>query len=202
MACLAIVATEVFFVSSRIYESQLERIQQTAAYSSQVQLAALGQSPSAVYNSNRSFSGSDNMLSRPSISPQSNQLFAFKTAGDLEGQRERMRRSRVITQKAPVTIEEKNFWSRFKQKWITITSAMLIWICRILAFIWVYCYHDWQSVVLLTWICHSTVYSKTSLFKKWMLFVYVPLVTAIFLWYYVINIFGLIRWTQDEAQRI
>ena len=73
--------------------------------------------------------------------------------------------------------------------------------CRTLAFFWIYCYHDWQSVILLIWILHSTLYNDSALFKKWMIYFYTPLVTVIFLWYYVTNIFGLIEYTTDPIIR-
>ena len=105
-----------------------------------------------------------------------------------------MNRSANLVKQRPT--EEKSLWQRFKMLWddIHASSALLIWICRLLAFTWAYCYHDWQSVVLLFWIMHSTLYRKTSLFKKWMLYVYMPLITAIFLWYYIINIFSFLPW--------
>lgn len=102
------------------------------------------------------------------------------------------------------TPEAQSCWIRFKTFWENIhaQSALLIWICRIFAFTQAYCYHDWQSVVLLFWIIHSTLYKATSTFKKWMLYFYMPLFTSIFLWYYVTNIFGLIHWKHYEDDRI
>ena len=64
--------------------------------------------------------------------------------------------------------------------------------CRTLCFLQVYCYHDIQSVFLLIWIVHSTLFRDPNLFRKWIIFCYLPLVISIFLWYYVINIFGLL----------
>ena len=77
-----------------------------------------------------------------------------------------MNRSANLVNKKPATEEKKSLWLRFKTLWADIhaSSALLIWICRALAFVWAYCYHDWQSVVLLFWIMHSTLYRKTSLF--------------------------------------
>ena len=74
--------------------------------------------------------------------------------------------------------------------------------CRLVGFIWAYMYHDWQSVFLLTWILHSTLYRDTRNFKRFMIFFYMPIFIAIFLWYYVINIYGLLLFWSDEAKSL
>ena len=74
--------------------------------------------------------------------------------------------------------------------------------CRLLSFVWAYCYHDWQSVILLIWIVHSTMFKSTKRFKIAMLFFYLPVITIIFFWYYVTNIWGLLRWADQDQQRI
>lgn len=93
--------------------------------------------------------------------------------------------------------KEETFFQSLKLWWKTSKASTIIWLCRIIAFVWVYCYHDWQSVILLIWILHSTMFEDSVTFKKCMTFLYMPLVTLIFLWYYCINIFGLIEWTTD-----
>lgn len=95
--------------------------------------------------------------------------------------------------------EEKSFFVSLKTWWNSIKDASLIWICRTIAFAWVYCYHDIQSVVILVWLLHSTIYKDQTTFKKWMIYVYMPLITAIFLWYYTINIFGLLSFWPNAA---
>ena len=58
-------------------------------------------------------------------------------------------------------------------------------------------------MIVLTWFLHSTLYSSTPLFKKFMTYFYLPLFTVIFLWYYAINIYGLIIWPpKDDPDRI
>ena len=69
---------------------------------------------------------------------------------------------------------------------------MPIWMCRLICFLWVYIYHDIQSVFLLIWIVHSTIFKDALYFRKWIIFCYLPLVISIFFWYYIINIFGLL----------
>ncbi len=114
----------------------------------------------------------------------------------------RLQRGRMITQKSNPVLEQKSCWNRLKGFWVGGKASLLIWVCRLISFIWAYCYHDWQSVIILIWLLHSTLYRDSQLFRKFMIFCYLPLVTAIFLWYYVINIFGLIDWTSDPAKRI
>lgn len=54
--------------------------------------------------------------------------------------------------------KEETFFQSLKIWWKTSKASMIIWLCRMITFIWVYCYHDWQSVILLIWILHSTIY--------------------------------------------
>ena len=106
-----------------------------------------------------------------------------------------------MTRKNVAFAEQKSCWTSFKSFWIGGKTSLIIWMCRAISFVWVYCYHDWQSVILLIWILHSTLYRDSQFFQKCMIFCYLPLVTTIFLWYYTINIFGLIAWTSDPTQR-
>ena len=75
--------------------------------------------------------------------------------------------------------------------WDASKSSLLLWICRLLGFIWMYMYHDWQSLPILVWLLHSTLYQDSVALKKCMAYFYLPLFTLIFLWYYVININGI-----------
>ena len=61
-----------------------------------------------------------------------------------------------------------------------------------MALIQVYVYHDWMSLGWLLWLLHSTLYKKASNFSIAMYAVYLPFFTMTFLWYYTINIYGLI----------
>jgi cytochrome c-type biogenesis protein CcmE len=75
------------------------------------------------------------------------------------------------------------------------------WISRILAFLWAYMYHDWQSLVILAFLLHSTFYLQASTFRKWIVYFYMPSFVLIFLWYYIINIQGLIQWDSVEQTK-
>ena len=74
----------------------------------------------------------------------------------------------------------------------------MLWLCRILAFTQIFCYHDYQSLVFMVWLLHSTVYLKSSRFSVFMMLVYLPLFITTFLWYYSINIYGIINWTDAK----
>ena len=111
----------------------------------------------------------------------------------------RLQRSQLMTRKNVAMNEQKSCWTSFKSFWIGGKTSLIIWMCRAISFVWVYCYHDWQSVILLIWLLHSTLYRDSQFFQKCMIFFYLPLVTTIFLWYYTINIFGLIAWTSDPT---
>jgi hypothetical protein len=69
----------------------------------------------------------------------------------------------------------------------------------VLAFVWVYLYHDWESTIILLWLLHSTVYRNNATFRKFILYFYLPYYILVFLWYYTINIEGLINWTDPAV---
>lgn len=52
---------------------------------------------------------------------------------------------------------------------------------------------------MLMWLLHSTIFSDSGLFKKWMVYFYMPAFTLIYLWYYVTNIFGLLNFWEDSS---
>jgi len=83
--------------------------------------------------------------------------------------------------------------------WKQSRTIITLFLARAFCFFWAYFYHDWQSVVPLFWLCHSFVFADSLLFKKFMLYLYLPAFTLVFLWYYIINIFGLISWPTDPA---
>jgi hypothetical protein len=68
-----------------------------------------------------------------------------------------------------------------------------LWVCRVVAWIWCYAYHDFESLFILFWLMHSTVVSDTKLFAKVTIYFYLPCFTSIFLFYYLINIPGLVN---------
>ena len=78
--------------------------------------------------------------------------------------------------------------------WRESRIVIILWACRILAFLQVYGYHDWQSLPYLLWIFHSTLYKKSIVFSIFMMCFYLPCFTSTYIWYYVININGIIRW--------
>ena len=51
------------------------------------------------------------------------------------------------------------------------------------------------------WLLHSTLYSKSSRFRLCMMVFYLPFFTVIFLWYYIINISGVVHWSNTVKYR-
>jgi len=52
-------------------------------------------------------------------------------------------------------------------------------------------YHDVQSLIVLLWILHSSLFEKPVKFAKATSYLYLPLMSLIFLFYYSINIYGI-----------
>jgi hypothetical protein len=67
----------------------------------------------------------------------------------------------------------------------------MLWVCRILTFVWTFMYHDWQSLVTLFWLLHSTQFNSTTRFIKMTAYFYLPLIMVSMLFYYTINIYGI-----------
>ena len=72
-----------------------------------------------------------------------------------------------------------------------------LWVCRASGFIWCYMYHSYQSLFILLWVLHSTLFQDNNLFFRVTSYFYLPIFCLIFLFYYIINIptvvdFGLI----------
>ena len=61
-----------------------------------------------------------------------------------------------------------------------------------------YMYHDFQSIPMFVWFCHSTLYVYSETFKKAIIFMYLPILTMVFLWYYLVNITDLVEWPDDK----
>lgn len=113
-----------------------------------------------------------------------------------------------------------------------IKLSAWLWVCRVLCFIQVYRYHDWQSVVPLVWCLHTFMWSNKPLVStgqptgesasaavkvdpypltssdvdpKWIRITYtfyLPVMYLCYLWYFVVNIFGLIDyagWSQERT---
>ena len=94
--------------------------------------------------------------------------------------------------------KQDSIFNKFKMIVASSKTQLLLWVCRVLSFFWIYLYHDYQSVVILVWLCHSTLFRSSRNFKRFMLFFYLPLFTLIFFWYYVINIYGFLKWPPKE----
>lgn len=77
-------------------------------------------------------------------------------------------------------------------------GPVALWIARICCFIWVYMYHDFQSVFVLLWLLHSTLYTSSTLFVKCTAYFYLPIFNLIVLFYFATNIFALVPWDNTE----
>jgi hypothetical protein len=81
-----------------------------------------------------------------------------------------------------------------------LKSPLTLWIARISCFIWAYMYHDYQSLIILIWLFHSTLYVKSTIFVKCTAYFYLPIFNLLVLWYFTINVFGLIvYWDQTTS---
>ena len=90
--------------------------------------------------------------------------------------------------------------ARLANIWSVLETSTIRWLCRLFSFVWIYMYHDWQSVILLVWLLHSTCYRQNNFFRNWILYFYLPYYIVAFLWYYSINIKGMILWNNiDQA---
>ena len=67
-----------------------------------------------------------------------------------------------------------------------------------MCFTWCYMYHDWQSLLVLIWLLHSTLFRSTTLFVKVTAYFYLPMFMLIVLQYYVANIYGMVDWAYIE----
>ena len=51
---------------------------------------------------------------------------------------------------------------------------------------------------MFVWFCHSTLYKRSVNFKRAIIFAYLPILTVVFLWYYLVNITDLVGWPDRE----
>ena len=86
-------------------------------------------------------------------------------------------------------------YAKMVRIWKFFETGTLLNLCRILGFFWVYTYHDWQSVIILIAGLHSTFYLDARVFRKCIIYFYLPSYVIIFLWYYTTNIEGLIQYS-------
>lgn len=103
------------------------------------------------------------------------------------------KRSKVANANQQGTNKE-SFLQTLADLWRGSRIVIMLWLCRALAFLQVYGYHDWQSLPYLIWIVHSTLYKSSKVFSICMMTVYLPCFTATYIWYYLININGIIDW--------
>ena len=82
--------------------------------------------------------------------------------------------------------------------WLANESAFFLQTCRLFGFILMYMYHDFQSIPMFVWFCHSTLYKRSVNFKRAIIFAYLPILTVVFLWYYLVNITDLVGWPDRE----
>ena len=52
---------------------------------------------------------------------------------------------------------------------------------------------------MFVWFCHSTLYKNSVHFKRAIIFCYLPILTTVFVWYYLVNITDLVPWP-DNAE--
>lgn len=71
--------------------------------------------------------------------------------------------------------------------WNMSKIPLMLWACRIFAFVWTYMIHDYLSLLPLLWIFHSTVFDSETLFAKITLFGYLPILILQVVYYYLLN---------------
>ncbi len=74
---------------------------------------------------------------------------------------------------------------------LAVFSYFLLWICRLTSIIYIYTYHDWQSVFILLWLSHSLTLNQIIDFKTITAKFYLPIFIIIYFWYYTVNLNGL-----------
>ena len=95
--------------------------------------------------------------------------------------------------------KKDSFIDNMFEFWQMSRMLSVLWICRGLAFIHVYMYHDSQSVPMLIWLLHSTVFDNKSIFKQAIRWFYLPWFTLTLFWYYTINIISLTDFDMDPT---
>lgn len=83
----------------------------------------------------------------------------------------------------------------FKQIWNMTKLPLLLWLCRLICFFQTYRYLCWQSLVPLVWTLHSFLFQDRQRFVQITMQVYLPLFYICYLWFFIINIFGLVNYS-------
>jgi hypothetical protein len=63
--------------------------------------------------------------------------------------------------------------------WGQFSLAITLNAARFTSFIWAYMYHDWQALILLTFIAHSTIYQGGKRFQNSVAYLYIPYATLL-----------------------
>lgn len=129
---------------------------------------------------------------QPALMPQTSLVFG--QGRDKNESAYQLRRARTRTDsdfggKAKIKSdrsESKRLKNQVEQFFKNFSPHILLWILRLMTFTWAYAYHDYQSMLLLTWICHSTIFWNTKRFIDATLYVYLPIFVLLFVFYYVI----------------
>jgi|LauGreDrversion4_2_1035121.scaffolds.fasta_scaffold79993_1 hypothetical protein len=82
----------------------------------------------------------------------------------------------------------------WKDYWRMTRLPLLLWLCRALCFVLAYRYHDWQSLAPLVWLLHSACFQDRAKFVRITLYAYLPLTNINYLWYYIINVYGVVEY--------
>ena len=69
-----------------------------------------------------------------------------------------------------------------------VGPRLLLWVARFLAILVAYLYHDWQSLLVLTWVMPSTLNVSQKAFGKVTQWVYAPLFILLTSFYFAVNI--------------
>lgn len=112
------------------------------------------------------------------------------------------------TGRAAIVMEDQDKKTIFRRHleyyWNMAKIPLMIWICRILAFVWTFMIHDVLSLVPLVWLLHSAMFKKLTYFANFTLYVYLPIITLEIIYYYLLNspnVFAIIgnknNWNND-----
>jgi hypothetical protein len=79
-----------------------------------------------------------------------------------------------------------------------VKIPLVLWLCRISCFVVAYQFHDYQSLVPLVWCMHSTLFRHRPRFVFMTVYIYLPIMYLTYLYYFVINVYGMLDWSTDK----
>ena len=82
-----------------------------------------------------------------------------------------------------------------------LKSFFFGWVARFVVFIYAYMYHDWESLILIIWLAHSTLDTKFSRFQSFTMSLYLPLFVLIFCLYFILNMNGVYQFFFKDNSR-